>query len=100
MVPESLLTIAYDLTAAKVRLVLRLLSGRSPRVIATTLGVTYETARSTLKAAFHKTSTHRQSEFVAMLARADLSFEGTAEEARTRRSRESRDHPQLGAAAT
>jgi DNA-binding CsgD family transcriptional regulator len=59
----------FGLTAAETRLALRLLTGESLRSAAAALGITYESARSQLKAIFQKTGTHRQGELIALLAR-------------------------------
>lgn len=59
----------YKLTPSEARLAVRILEGASLRTAADLLGITYETARWLLKGAMHKMDTHRQSEFVALLAR-------------------------------
>ncbi|WP_395667135.1 helix-turn-helix transcriptional regulator [Methylocella sp.] len=60
---------AFGLTPAEARLARAMLSGRSLAAVARESGLTYETARSYLKAIFLKTGTHRQAELVALLAR-------------------------------
>ncbi len=66
--PESLLE-KYRLTPAESRVALLLSDGRSPREIAGTLGVTFNTVRSQIKNVYAKTSVRRQSEFVRLLIR-------------------------------
>ena len=65
----ALLGRAFGLTAAEGRLAERLAGGQSLDVVADALGISRETARSQLKAAFAKTSTSRQAELVALLHR-------------------------------
>jgi DNA-binding CsgD family transcriptional regulator len=60
---------SFGLTAAESRLALRLLTGESLKSAAAALGITYESARSQLKAIFQKTGTHRQGELIALLGR-------------------------------
>jgi DNA-binding CsgD family transcriptional regulator len=67
--PEDALRVAFGLTAAEARLATRLASGEALEAVADELGIAKETARSQLKAIFGKTGVHRQSEFVALLAR-------------------------------
>ena len=50
----------FELTPAEAKLALRLAAGDTLRASARTLGVSYETARTTLKSVFHKTNTCRQ----------------------------------------
>lgn len=57
----------YRLTQAEVRLAEQLRTGRSLATVATSLGISYETARTHLRAVFAKTGTHRQAELVALL---------------------------------
>lgn len=59
----------YNFTPSESRLAVLILGGASPASAAGSLGVAYETARSLLKSALHKTDTHRQGEFVALLSR-------------------------------
>jgi DNA-binding CsgD family transcriptional regulator len=59
----------FGLTPAEQRLAVQLASGLSLRQSADRLGITYQTARSQLKAVFSKTGTSRQAELVALLAR-------------------------------
>jgi DNA-binding CsgD family transcriptional regulator len=67
--PEESLRSSFGLTTAEARLATRLASGDSLDAAADALRITKETARSQLKAVFEKTGVHRQSEFVALLAR-------------------------------
>jgi len=60
----------FDLTPAEVRLVHRLMEGRSLRSSAAALGIAYETARTVLKSVFHKTSTCRQAELIIVIINA------------------------------
>ncbi len=66
---QSLVRVAFGLTAAESRLAVELSTGISVARAADNLGVTYETARSLLKTIFSKTDTHRQGELVVLLAR-------------------------------
>jgi DNA-binding CsgD family transcriptional regulator len=52
---------------AEARLAALISTGISPKTVAEQLGIAKETARTQLKAVFAKTSTHRQSELVALL---------------------------------
>jgi len=70
MLTERHLQAAWGFTAAEARLALCLADGQSVRAAAKALGITYETARSRLKAIFQKTRTHRQGELIALMARA------------------------------
>lgn len=63
---------AFGLSRAEAALASLLGTGLSPRQAAEQLGVTYETARTQLKAIFAKTGVHRQSELVALLTRPSL----------------------------
>jgi DNA-binding CsgD family transcriptional regulator len=60
---------AFGLSRAETALASLLATGLSPRQAAEQLGVTYETARTQLKAVFAKTGVHRQNELVALLTR-------------------------------
>jgi DNA-binding CsgD family transcriptional regulator len=60
---------AFGLSPAEKALASLLGSGSSPRQAAEKLGITYETARTQLKAIFAKTGVHRQSELVALLTK-------------------------------
>jgi DNA-binding CsgD family transcriptional regulator len=60
---------AFGLTPAEARLASRLVDEDSVETAADKLGVTYETARKTLKSIFAKTNTHRQAQLVALAAR-------------------------------
>lgn len=68
---EPLLRRAYGMTPAEARLGVALAQGASLRDTADRLGVTYATARGTLKVLFRKTETHRQGQLVARI-HADL----------------------------
>ena len=59
----------FGLTPAERRLAVQLACGLSLRQSADHLGITYQTARTQLKAVFAKTGTSRQAELVALLAR-------------------------------
>ena len=63
---------AFSLSRAETALASLLGTGLSPKQAAEQLGVTYETARTQLKAIFAKTGVHRQSELVALLTRPTL----------------------------
>ena len=67
--PQAFLKDTFGLTPAESRLVLRLVAGDSLRSSAAALGIGYETARTTLKAVFHKTGTCRQAELVIVIIR-------------------------------
>ncbi|PSJ57838.1 hypothetical protein C7I85_20920 [Mesorhizobium soli] len=66
---EEPLCEAFGLTSAEARLATRLAAGNSLRNAAVEEGITYETARSRLKAIFRKTDTTRQAELVLLLTR-------------------------------
>jgi DNA-binding CsgD family transcriptional regulator len=70
----------FDLTPAEARLAALIAAGSRPRDAAATLGVTEETARTTLKRVMAKTGLHRQAELVGLLrgARIGTTGEGTA----------------------
>jgi DNA-binding CsgD family transcriptional regulator len=63
------LSTAFGLTAAEAKLAARLASGAGIDIAAASLGVSRETARTQLKAVFAKTSTTRQAELTALIAR-------------------------------
>jgi DNA-binding CsgD family transcriptional regulator len=67
--PDSIIREAFCLTAAEGRLAAILAEGEDLRKAADCLGVTYETARTHLKAIFSKTQVSRQAELAAVLAR-------------------------------
>lgn len=67
--PEVALRACFGLTCAEARLARRVSSGEELKTAADHLEITYETARSQLKAVFAKTETHRQAELVALLTR-------------------------------
>jgi DNA-binding CsgD family transcriptional regulator len=62
----------FELTPAEAKLALRLAAGDTLRASAHTLGVSYETARTTLKSVFHKTNTCRQVALVIVVINALL----------------------------
>jgi DNA-binding CsgD family transcriptional regulator len=62
----------YDLTPAEARIASLVASGQAPRDAARSLGITEETARTTLKRVFAKVGVSRQSELAALLARLTL----------------------------
>lgn len=70
----------FDLTPAEARLAALIAAGSRPRDAAAMLGVTEETARTTLKRVMAKTGLHRQAELVGLLrgARIGTTGEGTA----------------------
>ena len=86
MANQSDLKATFGLTDAEMRLARRLVAGETLRKAASTLGVTYETARTTLKAVFRKTHTRRQVELVLLLGQT----ERTASIARVERAMRSR----------
>ena len=57
----------FGLTRAEARVVRRLAEGRSIRLIAEELDVSFETARTHAKRAMQKTDTHRQAELVSLV---------------------------------
>jgi DNA-binding CsgD family transcriptional regulator len=65
----GLLNGLFDLTPAEARLASLIASGKSPQEAAVALGVSYETARTTLKRVFAKVGVSRQSELAALLTR-------------------------------
>jgi DNA-binding CsgD family transcriptional regulator len=65
----ALLSKAFGLTPAEAKLASILTEGVNPEQAAEELGISRSTARNQLKAIFAKTSTHRQSELVALLSR-------------------------------
>jgi DNA-binding CsgD family transcriptional regulator len=60
---------AQGLTEAETRLARRIGLGESLAAVAVEERITIETARSRLKAVFHKTGTHRQAELAAFVMR-------------------------------
>ncbi|WP_332690394.1 helix-turn-helix transcriptional regulator [Bosea sp. (in: a-proteobacteria)] len=62
----------FDLTPAEAKLAALIAAGSRPRDAAATLGVTEETARTTLKRVMAKTGLHRQAELVGLLRGARL----------------------------
>jgi DNA-binding CsgD family transcriptional regulator len=65
----DLLSLTFGLSAAEARVASLITTGISLKRTANELGVTVETVRSHLKAAFAKTATHRQGELIALLSR-------------------------------
>jgi DNA-binding CsgD family transcriptional regulator len=65
----SLLSQIFGLTPAEARLASELAAGNTLTKSAEALHISWETARTQLKAVFAKTKTHRQGELVALLAR-------------------------------
>ena len=64
----------FDLTPAEARLAGTIAAGSRPRDAAVQLGVTEESARTTLKRVFLKTGVYRQAELVALLSGAQVPF--------------------------
>lgn len=64
----QLLTKLFGLTPAESRLAAELSDGSTLIQAARALNISWETARTQLKAVFAKTNTHRQSELVALLS--------------------------------
>lgn len=65
--PEAALPARYGLTAAELRIATELAAGSSLRAIADRHRISYETARTQLKAVLSKTGTRRQSELVSLV---------------------------------
>jgi DNA-binding CsgD family transcriptional regulator len=68
----DLLRSHFGLTLAEARLALHLVAGGTLRSAAVKLGITYETARSSLKKIFRKTETRRQAQLVIVILTALL----------------------------
>jgi DNA-binding CsgD family transcriptional regulator len=86
MVPtEEQLAGIFALSRGEARLARRLAAGDTLATAAQSCGISYETARKRLKAAFEKTDTRRQAELVALLIRIG-SIGGDAAHAVQRRS--------------
>jgi DNA-binding CsgD family transcriptional regulator len=66
---STLIAKTFDLTRSEGKLACLIAQGLDPTQAAIRLGVSRETVRTQLKSIFAKTSTHRQSELVAMLSR-------------------------------
>jgi DNA-binding CsgD family transcriptional regulator len=66
----------FDLTPAEAKLATLVAAGYPPRDAAARLGVTEETARTTLKHVLAKTGLHRQADLVGLLRGASLSRSG------------------------
>jgi DNA-binding CsgD family transcriptional regulator len=62
----------YDLTAAEARLVETVLAGRTLREASSALGISYETARSQIKAVFSKTGCKSQRDLAHKIAPLEL----------------------------
>jgi len=65
----DILRSVFGLSQAEAKIAERLCCGESLESVADALGITYETARSQLKAVFAKTETRRQVEMVALASR-------------------------------
>ena len=65
--PIDRLQCHFRLTLAEARLALHLVAGETLRSAALKLGISYETARSSLKNIFRKTETCRQAELVLVV---------------------------------
>lgn len=66
----------FDLTPAEAKLAALIAAGHRPREAAAALGVTEETARTTLKRVMAKTGLHRQADLVGLLRGASLGSGG------------------------
>jgi DNA-binding CsgD family transcriptional regulator len=66
---SALLALVFGLTAAEAKMAARIAIGSGIDEAAVSLGISRETARSQLKAAFLKTNTRRQAELVALIGR-------------------------------
>ena len=64
---QAQLVEAFGLSWMEARIALKLAAGNPVQSAARSSGISYESARSLLKAAFRKTGTHRQAELVALL---------------------------------
>jgi DNA-binding CsgD family transcriptional regulator len=67
VVDSELLSAAFNLTPAEVRVCRLLGEGLSPKEIASALGIQYETVRKQLQAIYRKTNTDRQSELMRLM---------------------------------
>ena len=67
--PRDLLQQLFGLTRTEAQLAISLSSGAALETAADGLGITYQTARSYLKAVFTKTRTRRQAQLVALISR-------------------------------
>jgi DNA-binding CsgD family transcriptional regulator len=65
--PKDILRTLFGRTRAECRVALLLADGRSPREIAQTVGVSFETVRSQMKSIFAKTNVKRQGELIRLL---------------------------------
>ena len=57
----------FGLTPSEGQLAVHLATGETLRMASSTLGITYETARTQLKTVFAKTRTNRQTELVVVI---------------------------------
>ncbi len=64
---QDILRAMFGLTPAECRVALLLADGHTPREIAQTVGVSFETVRSQIKSTFSKTNVKRQSELIRLL---------------------------------
>jgi DNA-binding CsgD family transcriptional regulator len=64
---QDILRTLFGLTPAECRVALLLADGHSPREIAQTIGVSFETVRSQIKSIFSKTNVKRQGELIRLL---------------------------------
>ena len=64
---QAQLADAFGLSWMEARIALKLADGNTVHSAARSSGISYESARSLVKSAFHKTGTHRQAELVALL---------------------------------
>jgi DNA-binding CsgD family transcriptional regulator len=66
-VPPAMLSALFDFTPAEARAAQQMLQGGSAEAMAQRLGVTVNTFKSQLKAAYAKSGTHRQADFLKLL---------------------------------
>jgi DNA-binding CsgD family transcriptional regulator len=66
-VPPAMLCKLFDFTPAETRAAQQMLQGGSAEAMAQRLGVTVNTFKSQLKAAYAKSGTHRQADFLKLL---------------------------------
>jgi DNA-binding CsgD family transcriptional regulator len=66
-VDSDLLSAAFNLTPAEIRVCRLLGEGLSPKEIASRLGTQYETVRKQLQSIYRKTNTNRQSELMSLM---------------------------------
>ncbi|HUB63635.1 MAG TPA: hypothetical protein VL996_04190 [Methylocella sp.] len=65
--PAAILAKTFQLTTSEAKLACVMASGAPLQIAARELEISWETARNQLKSVFAKTSTHSQSELVALL---------------------------------